>query len=498
MTVYADRFSEAPPVRNEGIRTIMKAPTILLVDDEVSGLDALQKIFAGDEFDVETASSGREALKKAEELRPDLVLLDVHMPGMSGLDVCRAIRGNAELAEAGIILVTGVDDRGSRLAGLEAGADDFVGKPFDATELRLRVRNQLKLLRFRHLTEERNRFDRFFNEVPEPAMIIDDEGVIRLANPRATSLLSEREDSVVGTNLFQLMDRNSRVHWLQMLPHVIREGESRTGEPLTLHSPGRGPMDFEAHLGSTVLNEQPMAHLTLRSRRETSDAGRLIRAARVTPVVRLTRAAIHDFNNLWQTVRVNAELLAMDAEEASEAHADLTEIVKLADRGADLGKVLVTFARADPEGVDTVSISETLRRSWNAFELLTGRNVHLSLEEGTAVPAVQIEPTDLQQIVPHLLLNSLDAIGDHEGRIRITTVGRNVEGKAMAGFALTDNGGGVDEEDLDQLFEPGFTTRNRPGLGLAAVRALVFSYDGRVTARNVEGGLEVELLFPAA
>ena len=86
-------------------------------------------------------------------LEPDLILLDVMMPGMDGLEYLRVIRGNPRLAEIPLILVTALDDRSSRLAGLEAGADAYIIKPFDRIELRTQIRTIIRLNRFRKLQQ---------------------------------------------------------------------------------------------------------------------------------------------------------------------------------------------------------------------------------------------------------------------------------------------------------------------------------------------------------
>jgi signal transduction histidine kinase len=131
------------------------APVILIVDDEPSTHDTLEGLLFLDGYNMSFASSGVEALEKAAALLPDLILLDVMMPGMDGFEVCRRIRADSRLAEAPIIMVTVLDDRESRLQGLEAGADDFITKPFDSSELRARVRTTARLNRYRRLWEER-------------------------------------------------------------------------------------------------------------------------------------------------------------------------------------------------------------------------------------------------------------------------------------------------------------------------------------------------------
>jgi signal transduction histidine kinase/FixJ family two-component response regulator len=98
--------------------------------------------------------SGPAALELAAERVPDLILLDVMMPGMDGFEVCRRLRGDLELGEVPVLLVTAMDDRDSRIRGLESGADDFVTKPIDRGEVRARVRTITRLNRFGKLHAE--------------------------------------------------------------------------------------------------------------------------------------------------------------------------------------------------------------------------------------------------------------------------------------------------------------------------------------------------------
>src|SRR5690349_15563274 len=113
--------------------------TILIVDDEPIGRETLAALLHTQGYQLEFASGGAEALSQAAALQPDLILLDVMMPGIDGFEVCRRVRADPAVAEVPIVLVTALDDRGARLEGIEAGADDFVTKPFDRTELRARI-----------------------------------------------------------------------------------------------------------------------------------------------------------------------------------------------------------------------------------------------------------------------------------------------------------------------------------------------------------------------
>jgi putative two-component system response regulator len=129
--------------------------TVLIVDDEFSGRQTLESVLEGDGYNIEMAESGMEALEKLKTIQPDIILLDVMMPGMTGFEVCQRIRSDPLVAEIPIIVLTALDDRESLLTALKAGADDFIAKPFDRYELRARLIGITKLNRFHKLVQER-------------------------------------------------------------------------------------------------------------------------------------------------------------------------------------------------------------------------------------------------------------------------------------------------------------------------------------------------------
>ena len=101
------------------------------------------------------AENGFQAIEKAKQLLPDVILLDVMMPGMTGFEVCQRIRSDPQIAEIPIIILTALDDRESLLNALKAGADDFISKPFDRYELRARLLGITRLNRYQKLLQER-------------------------------------------------------------------------------------------------------------------------------------------------------------------------------------------------------------------------------------------------------------------------------------------------------------------------------------------------------
>jgi signal transduction histidine kinase len=129
--------------------------TILIVDDEPTARETVVAMLEGENYDLQLAKDGLQALKVLENIQPDLILLDIMLPGMDGFEVCRRIRATPRLAEVPVVMLTALDDRDSLLRGIESGADDFLSKPADGRELKARVRTITRLNRYRTLIEQR-------------------------------------------------------------------------------------------------------------------------------------------------------------------------------------------------------------------------------------------------------------------------------------------------------------------------------------------------------
>lgn len=130
---------------------------VLIVDDEPLNLCTLEAMLAPEGYELYFAENSDAAWLEATRHRPDVILLDVMMPGVDGYQLCRRIRSADMLREVTVLLVTALDDQRSRLRGLEAGADDFITKPVNKEELRARLRTVASLNRFRKIAEEREK-----------------------------------------------------------------------------------------------------------------------------------------------------------------------------------------------------------------------------------------------------------------------------------------------------------------------------------------------------
>jgi len=122
--------------------------TILIIDDDSLMQKVIEASLLKDNYKLLFASDGPSGIKSAREHMPDLILLDIVMPGMDGFEVCSRMRKDDLLLYMPIIIITALDDRDSKIQGLEAGADDYICKPFDKLEFRARVRTITRLNRY--------------------------------------------------------------------------------------------------------------------------------------------------------------------------------------------------------------------------------------------------------------------------------------------------------------------------------------------------------------
>jgi CheY-like chemotaxis protein len=140
---------------------------ILIADDNLQNCELLDAYLADESYEIAMAHDGQETLNKVAEFHPDLILLDIMMPKVSGYEVCKRLRADPATSDVPILMVTALNELGDIERAVRAGADDFLTKPVHRLELTTRVRS---LLRIRHLTNQRDRLLAYIEEVDSEAV----------------------------------------------------------------------------------------------------------------------------------------------------------------------------------------------------------------------------------------------------------------------------------------------------------------------------------------
>lgn len=188
----------------------MSKPKILVADDIKQNVKLLRVILTAAEYDVAEAYDGEEALEKARGEHPDLILLDIMMPKMTGYEVCQKLRADESTKNIPIVMITALHEMNDRIKGIEAGADDFISKPFNKAELLARVK---ALLRMRQVTEkpvkkdETSVLESILSDLKEGIIVTDGQWKIRNMNKMAHDLLHIPETDMKDTDFLTHLSR---------------------------------------------------------------------------------------------------------------------------------------------------------------------------------------------------------------------------------------------------------------------------------------------------
>jgi diguanylate cyclase (GGDEF)-like protein len=134
----------------------MGKPRLLVVEDDIDIGNMLKIYFSGMQFDVDVSVRGSDALERTKQVLPHLIVLDIMLPDIDGYEVCRTLRTNMRTSHIPVIFLTQKDERSDKLQGLELGADDYITKPFDIEELKLRVQGAIRRSERESLTDPRS------------------------------------------------------------------------------------------------------------------------------------------------------------------------------------------------------------------------------------------------------------------------------------------------------------------------------------------------------
>jgi DNA-binding response OmpR family regulator len=190
-------------------------PTILNVDDNDAGRYVKSRVLLRAGFEVHEAGNGEDALRMAAELKPQLVLLDVRLPDISGIEVCRRIKANPATGSILVIQTsaTFLDSR-DRVRGLEGGADSYLTEPIEGDELVANVRAMLRLRQVEQAVREREAWlATTLRSIGDAVIATDPEGCVTLINPVAQILVGWDEVEAKGrslTEVFQIVDEQTR------------------------------------------------------------------------------------------------------------------------------------------------------------------------------------------------------------------------------------------------------------------------------------------------
>ncbi|HET9991632.1 MAG TPA: response regulator [Kofleriaceae bacterium] len=506
---------------------------ILIVDDEKTDREYLKEYLVPQGFIVATAASGEEAIAMVAVDPPDLILVDVMMPGMDGYDVLTKLKADATTQDIPIVMVSALEDRRSLIRGLNGGAADFLHKPVDPTELRARVGNLLRLKaygdhqneygvqlaaevdsRTADLIASERLYRETFDDAPVGIIHVDMDGRWVRVNQRLCKLLGySREELLtaeIQARVLSEVTTSSEAVTTKLksadAQYIVSEDRYRRKDDqliwvrinMTVHSKPNGT---SKHL--ILVIEDITEHRALEAQ--------FRQAGKMDALGGLAAGLAHDFNNLLSVIVSYSEMAISDLAPGEVMRTDLEAIHSAGLRAATLTRQLLAFSRHQVLCPQVVELGEVIRGMEDILRRLIREDIELHTPPGDRDAKILIDRSQLEQIIMNLAINARDAM-PKGGALTIGTTGLDEVAHADHSrcpgkgehvmLTVTDNGTGIAPETQARMFEPFFTTKppsDGTGLGLSTVFGIVNQSGGTIWADSTLGsGTTFFICFPRA
>ena len=475
---------------------------VLIVDDLPVACETMAALLAKEPYDLAFANNGIEALEKAGRLTPDVILLDVMMPGIDGYEVCRRLRSDPRLSEVPIVMLTALDDRDSRLQGIEAGADDFISKPFDRVELRARLRTILRLNRYRRLLAERAGNDWVVERADVGYAVVDAGDCVVYANPLARLYLGlpPVETDATPCKFWELITRQYRAEpqeawngwpdWEALKPdqprYLVRP-ETSTSRPFWLRV-----STLDQSLGSEARHLICLRNVTdeMSSNRERATFQAMM---------------MHKVRTPLTLVRGGAELLG----EACLSDPDKRETVEMLLQGVERLCAAVNdiwrYMKAAPQAAErrgSFPLADLASLLSGLTEGLGLAAINLTLPHELRGGAVRLSKTAMEWVLWELLENAVKFHPQQAPVVDVLVISAHPDAITLR---VQDDGLTLSPEQIANAWVPyyqgeRYLTGNVAGmgLGLPLVASLVWEIGGQCRLANREDGpgVVVELQLP--
>ena len=475
---------------------------ILVVDDEAKHRQAIRRVLLDLDVEIRESENGKEALETAKTFRPDLVILDILMPVMDGYAVCQKLRGDPETAAAMILLLSARPHVTDRLKGYEAGADDYLIKPFDPEELKAKCRILCRLKGAGdQMVESEKKFRGMASSAIDAVIILDDRGMVSYWNRSAERIFGFKSEEIMEKDFHRLvLNSGDYDRFKKGFALFCATGKGAVmGGTREVQAFRKGNIPFSAEISLSALKLNGRWHSVgiVRDISERKEAERQIREAHRAADA-ANRAKGEFLASMSHEIRtpMNAIIgmtdLALDTD-LDKTQRDYMETVRdAADALLTLLNDILDFSKIESGRVDLEQTTFDIRECLSGFlkPLAFGarrKGLELVHHVDAAVPEKMVgDPGRLRQIIVNLVGNAVKFT--QEGQVKVSVDSEKIEdGGVRLHFAVSDTGIGIPAHRLNRIFEP-FTqaddsiTRKYGGTGLGLVisKALAELMGGRM------------------
>lgn len=473
---------------------------ILIVEDSHTQRDVLQNMLENQDFQVEAAANGQEALALLKRMRPMTVISDIVMPEVDGYELCRRMKADHELQNIPVILLTSLSDPEDVIMGLECGADYFIMKPYDEKFL---------LSRIQHILANRNLETDHSVRMGLEIFFRGKKYFINSDRLQILNLLLSTYETAIQKNQ-ELAEATAELEELNEELEVLNVELGELNEELEAQSE-----NLEQQVQERTQDlEKVIAELKSTQRQ-------VIQQEKLAMIGQLTAGIAHEINTPISYISSNIESLAsyfeifqkymgaqqeallsnninpQQLEQLQELNCQLKvdrigkaipEMIKETIDGAEILKSIIVglkgFSHIDESDQTFADINKCLEDSLNIAHNELKYKATITLDYGE-LPQIWCHPRQLVQVFINLLVNAAQAIAD-SGEITIRT--RQAENDILV--TISDTGCGIPEEFRTLVFEPFFTTKaagKGTGLGLSISNEIIRNHGGKIDVESKEG-----------
>ena len=528
---------------------------VLLADDNADLRDYISRLLRDRDYEVEAVADGQAALAALRAKKPDILLTDVMMPRLDGFGLLRAVREDPAIRELPVVMLSARAGDDAKVEGLDAGADDYLTKPFSARELLARIAANIAMARLRRETsaalsaseaKAREQAERVQLALDAGAIIgtwvwhVQDDRVegderfarafgldpnrCRAGLPLAavTPAIHAEDQPRVHQEIEDAMRRGGRYHcefrvreedgayrWIEAHGRVDQDA---SGNPVRF--PGvLIDIDHRRAIETALrdLNQklEDRVRQAIEDREQAEEA--LRQSQKMEAVGQLTGGIAHDFNNLLTGISGSLQML-----ETRISQGRLDAVPRYIDaaqgatkRAAALTQRLLAFSRRQTLDPRPTNINRLITEMEELVRRTSGPNITVEVVGAAGLWTVLIDQNQLENALLNLCINARDAMPDG-GRLTIETMNRWLDAKAgmdrelppgqYVSLCVTDTGTGMSKETMSRIFEPFFTTKplgHGTGLGLSMIYGFVRQSNGQIRVYSELGhGTTICLYLP--
>ncbi len=493
----------------------MEHNTILIIDDDARVLKTFARNLRSEGYTVETAPDGVTGLRSYHQTRPDIVLLDVRLPGMDGFEVLHAIRQHNPDAE--VILVTGHGDMKVAVSALRAGASDFITKPAVAHELEAALRRSEERTRLKQALRRAQQSVRsseaklraLLEHAPVGVVVVDELGHIVMLNTRAVEMFGYRPEELMGQMVEMLLPEEHRAIHTTMRQRYTQHPTSRfMGQQQKLMARRKNGTVFPVEIGLSVAEVSAGGHLIASyindtTERYQTEAALLQAKDQAEEASRAKSTFLANMNHELRTP-LNAilgfsQLLLHHEQLTSAQQEDLSIIIQSAEHLLALINAVLDFSKIEAGQVTLNPTAFNLCQMLEDIEDMLRikaeeKALGLYFQRDENVPChIYADELKLRQVLINLLDNALKFTQKGEIVLHARRVSPMADEDARIEFSVQDTGPGIAPEERKTLFEAfiqtnaGQRARQGTGLGLAISREFARLMGGELTVRSQPG-----------